>query len=159
MSFLRPFSRTFLRAAEEASSATSGGKKRLSLNFYTPNSTPAQKEVDMVIVPGAAGSFGVLVGHVPVVSQLKPGVVEIHDGGKVEQFFVSSGFAFVSTTAADICAVEAAPVSDLDSDTIKENISTFTKTVADAQNDMDKATAQVGLDVNQAMLQAITGAK
>ena len=35
-------------------------------------------QVDMVMIPGSGGDFGVLPGHVPTVSALKPGVMEIH---------------------------------------------------------------------------------
>jgi hypothetical protein len=35
-------------------------------------------QVDMVMIPGSGGDFGVLPGHVPTVSALRPGVMEIH---------------------------------------------------------------------------------
>ena len=61
-----------------------------------------------VIIPGADGMFGVLPGHVPTISELKPGVVEVtHAVGEVERFFVSSGFVFAhADSTLDICGIE-----------------------------------------------------
>ena len=61
-----------------------------------------------MIIPGADGMFGVLPGHVPTISELKPGVVEVtHAVGEVERFFVSSGFVFAhADSTLDICGIE-----------------------------------------------------
>ncbi len=58
-------------------------------------------------------------GHVPTVAQLRPGVVTVHKelDKDVEKYFVSSGFAFVhQDSTADVCAVEAVKLDDLDPD-------------------------------------------
>ena len=48
-----------------------------------------------VIIPGADGMFGVLPGHVPTISELKPGVIEVTTApGEVQKYFISSGFAW-----------------------------------------------------------------
>ena len=44
----------------------------------------------MVQLPGVTGEFGVTAGHTPNVSQLVPGVVQIHtEGAEPEKYFVS----------------------------------------------------------------------
>lgn len=65
---------------------------------------------DMVIVPASSGLMGILPSHAPTVAQLRSGVVEVHDGGEKESYFVSSGFAFVHKDRTDVCAVEAVKV-------------------------------------------------
>ncbi len=69
---------------------------KLTLNLTAPHvAIFTKKEVDMVIIPGAGGVFGVLPGHVPTISELKPGVLEVTvSPGEVAKYFVSSGFAF-----------------------------------------------------------------
>ena len=61
-----------------------------------------------MIVPGADGMFGVLPGHVPTISELKPGVVEVTTApGEVQKYFVSSGFVFAhADSTLDICGIE-----------------------------------------------------
>lgn len=61
-------------------------------------------------MPASSGLMGILPSHAPTVAQLRPGVVEVHDEGDKETFFVSSGFAFVHKDRTDLCAVEAVKV-------------------------------------------------
>lgn len=52
--------------------------KQLRLNFYVPHAVIAQDEVvKQVTIPAVDGAFGVLAGHVPTVSEMKPGVVQV----------------------------------------------------------------------------------
>jgi F-type H+-transporting ATPase subunit delta len=62
------------RSFAEAAAASA----QLTLNFSTPH-TPihVKKTVDKVILPGAAGEYGVTAGHSPIISELKPGVVQV----------------------------------------------------------------------------------
>lgn len=73
-----------------------------------------------MLLPGVEGYFGVKANHVPTIAQLKPGVVELHDGAEVSKYFVSGGFAFVHPNAtADICVLEAATLDQFDSTAVK----------------------------------------
>lgn len=66
------------------------------------------------MLPGVEGYFGVKANHVPIIAQLKPGLVELHSSTDVQKFFVSGGFAFVHpNSVTDICAVEAAPLDQV----------------------------------------------
>jgi len=108
-------STTMSFAAAPAVETTTGTPEKLRLNFYVPHDAPHDgEEVDMVLVPATTGDFGILPGHVPTVSQLRPGVVSVHVNDKdVKKYFVSGGFAFVhADSTADVCAVEAVPVEE-----------------------------------------------
>ena len=61
-----------------------------------------------VIIPGADGMFGVLPGHVPTISELKPGVLEVTTApGEITKYFISSGFAFAhADSTLDVCGIE-----------------------------------------------------
>ena len=73
-----------------------------------------------MVLPGIEGYFGVKANHVPIIAQLKPGLVELHDGADVSKFFVSGGFAFVHpNSVTDICAVEAASLDQFDAAAVK----------------------------------------
>ena len=86
--------RVFQRSMAEE--AKGGIPTKLTLNLLAPHDAIFhKKEVDMVIIPGAAGMFGVLPGHVPTISELKPGLLEVTVApGDIQKFFISSGFAF-----------------------------------------------------------------
>ena len=53
-------------------------------------------EVDQVDVPGAEGDFGVLAGHAPTVSALRPGIMTVFVNGEAQKLVVLGGFAEVS---------------------------------------------------------------
>lgn len=91
------------------------------VNFYTPHGVLADNvKKDGVVLPGVDGVFGVKASHVPIIAQLKPGIVELHSGSEVEKWFVSGGFAFVHPNGVtDICVLEAASLEEIDGAAVK----------------------------------------
>lgn len=112
----------------------------------------------MVIVPATTGQLGVLPGHVPTIAELKPGLMSVHDGNDVKKYFVSSGFAFIHANSyADIIAVEAVPIDQIDASLVQKGLAEFTQKVNSASTDLEKAEAQIGVDVHSALNFALTG--
>ncbi|MFI5291001.1 MAG: ATP synthase F1 subunit epsilon [Polyangia bacterium] len=69
----------------------------MKLEVVTPKGSALAAEVDEVTAPGARGEFGVLPGHTPFISALKPGVlVWRQKGGPRGVVAVGAGFAEVS---------------------------------------------------------------
>jgi F-type H+-transporting ATPase subunit delta len=132
---------------------------KLTVNFVLPYASElSTKEVDMVIIPASTGQMGVLPGHVATIAELKPGVMSVHEGDKVVKYFVSSGFAFVhSNSYADIIAVEAVPVDQIDPALVQKGLADFTQKLNSASTDLEKAEAQIGVDVHSALNSALTG--
>ena len=94
----------------------------------------------MVIIPGADGLFGVLPGHVPIITELKPGVVTVQVDNTVDRYFVSSGFAFVHPdSSTEVCALEAVNVSELDADAIRVGLEGAKSSLASASDGDDFA--------------------
>ncbi|KAH7549720.1 hypothetical protein JRO89_XS13G0072500 [Xanthoceras sorbifolium] len=114
--------------------------------------------VDMVIIPATTGQMGVLPGHVPTIAELKPGVLSVHEGNDVKKYFLSSGFAFIhANSVADIIAVEAVPVDRIDSSLVQKGLAEFTQKLSSATTDLEKAEAQIGVDIHSALNFALTG--
>jgi F-type H+-transporting ATPase subunit epsilon len=67
----------------------------LNLEIVSPEGSVAKAEVDEVYLPGKLGEFGVLDGHIPFLSALKPGIVRYRVGSVVKRLAISSGFAEV----------------------------------------------------------------
>ena len=76
--------------------------------------TVFQGDVDIVILPGAAGEMGILPHHAPVLAILKYGVIKIRHNGKEELFTVAGGLAEVQPTIVTILADAAENVEDID---------------------------------------------
>lgn len=132
---------------------------KLTVNFVLPyKSELANKEVDMVIVPATTGQMGVLPGHVSTIAELKPGLLSVHEGTDVTKYFVSSGFAFIhANSVADIVAVEAVPLDNIDLSQVQKGLADFTQKLNSASSDLEKAEAQIGVDVHSALNAALTG--
>jgi hypothetical protein len=78
------------RALAEPAAATSSAQ--LVINFCTPHAPVHNKKVvDQVILPGAAGAFGITHGHSPIISQLEPGVVTVIHVGVSHIFILCCG--------------------------------------------------------------------
>jgi F-type H+-transporting ATPase subunit epsilon len=86
--------------------------------IVTPARSIFDEQVELVIIPGAAGNFGVLPGHAPLLSTIRPGVIEIREKslGVVEQYFVDGGFAEVTPERTAVLAEEAVRVADISRD-------------------------------------------
>jgi F-type H+-transporting ATPase subunit epsilon len=92
-------------------------------DLVSPEKLLFSGEVDQVDVPGAEGDFGVLAGHAPTVSALRPGIMTVFVKGEQQRMVVLGGFAEVSadgklTVLADL----ANSVEDFDRDMLAERI-------------------------------------
>ncbi len=103
--------------------------------------------VEAVVVPGAEGAFTVLKDHAPVMSVLKPGIVEVDESAtKKQRLFVRGGFADVSATGLTILAEQAIPVEELDAAKIDAQIKDVEEDFSDATSDEGKRIAAEKLD-------------
>ena len=104
-------------------------------------------EVEQVVVPGSEGAFTVLANHGPVMSTIRPGVVEIvESASKSSRLFVRGGFADVSPKGLTILAEQAIPVAELDAAKIDAELRAAEEDVEDASNDTTRAAAMLRRD-------------
>ena len=57
-------------------------------------------EAELVSLPGTSGELGIMPGHLPLITLIRPGFVRVHKPGEseVEQIFVAGGVLAVSYT-------------------------------------------------------------
>jgi len=104
-------------------------------------------EVEDVIVPGTEGEFTVLKDHEPLMSTLRPGIVDVGgaDHGRTK-LFVRGGFVEVSSKGLTILAEYSIPLGELDPDKINAEIKNAQEDLVDAQGAEPKRIAQEKLD-------------
>ena len=73
----------------------------LHFEFVSPESVLFSGDVDQVDLPSAEGDMGILAGHAPLVTVLRPGIVTIYRGGTREPIVVTGGFAEVGPAGPD----------------------------------------------------------
>ena len=102
--------------------------------------SPARCE--SVVVPGTEGQFTVLKDHAPLMSTLKPGVIDIVEIGiEVMRFFVRGGFADVAPAGLTILADHAVPLEEVDAAKIAADIKDAEDEVAAATTDEGRRVA------------------
>ena len=89
---------------------------RFQFELVTPERLVVSGEAEMVVVPGTEGNFGVLPGHAPLISTIRPGTIDIYEGRTVikERIFVVGGIAEVTPERCTVLADEAMPPDSLD---------------------------------------------
>jgi F-type H+-transporting ATPase subunit epsilon len=88
---------------------------RVQFELVTPERLVLSAEVEMVVVPGTEGNFGVLAGHSPLISTIRPGMIEIYETRPTisQRIFVVSGIAEVTPERCTVLAEEAMAPSEL----------------------------------------------
>jgi F-type H+-transporting ATPase subunit epsilon len=71
-------------------------------------------DVDIVVLPGAAGEMGILPGHAPVLTSLKFGLIKVRQKGNEEVFTVAGGIAEVQPKIVTVLADAAENVMEID---------------------------------------------
>jgi len=126
-----------------------------SFELVSPEKLLLSDNVEMVVVPGAEGDFGVLTGHSPLISSLRPGVIDTYNGDKVEKrIFVAGGFAEVTRERCTVLAEEAVAVEDIDAGVAQDRVKAANEAISAAENDIARNGAETGLAVAEAMLSA-----
>ena len=87
------------------------------------------QKVEQVDVPGSEGDFGVLEGHAPTVSLLRPGILTIKGEQGEQKIVVHGGFAEVSASGLTVLAEVATDVADVDPTALAEHIKTMEESV------------------------------
>jgi F-type H+-transporting ATPase subunit epsilon len=138
---------------------------RVQFELVTPERLVISTEVEMVVVPGTEGNFGVLPGHSPLISTIRPGMIEIYENRVVtERIFIVSGIAEVTPERCTVLAEEAMAPGDLNRaeteaelQTIEGNLPSLRDQVGRASGpDRDRLAAELRLLEHQ---QAVARAK
>ena len=113
----------------------------VQFELVSPERLILSTEVEMVVVPGTEGNFGVLPGHAPLISTIRPGTIDIYQGGAItERIFVVSGFAEVTPERCTVLADEAMSPDSLDRGTIDAELRTAEANLASLREHLGHAT-------------------
>src|SRR5438552_8565198 len=98
--------------------AGDSGKRTTMATFHfelvSPEKLLFSGEVNQVDVPGSEGDFGVLAGHAPLMTTLRPGILVLHGEGGALQVVVNGGFAEVGAAGLTVLADIAVPLEDFE---------------------------------------------
>lgn len=103
--------------------------QKFKVELVTPKGVVLNKEVEEVIAPGIMGEFGVLIGHTPMLTFIKPGVLSYLENNRFVKYAVGSGFCEVLKDAVNVLVVEAHAVEDIDKNEASEQLARLEKEI------------------------------
>lgn len=129
--------------------------EKLNFDLVSPERLLLSEQVDMVTVPGAEGDMGIMGGHAPVMSTLRPGVIGVQVEGQPERrYFVRGGFAEVTPAGLTVLAEHTVPLAELDAEALAREIANAEEDLADAKSDEARQRAQEKLDQLKSLREA-----
>ena len=112
-------------------------------------------QAEFVSLPGESGELGILPGHTPLITRIKPGAVRIQNGQNEELVFVAGGILEVQPNKITVLADTAIRGNDLDEARALEAKARAEENLKGNASDVDSARAQAELSVAVAQLAAL----
>src|SRR6476660_9246675 len=113
--------------------------------LVSPDKVSFSGEVDQVDVPGSEGDFGVLAGHAPLISLIRPGIMTVYAGGEQTKLVVLGGFGEVGLDGLTVLADVATAMEDVDRAALQAQIGEMEGRVKDMEqgSELDKVIARL----------------
>jgi F-type H+-transporting ATPase subunit epsilon len=120
--------------------------------LVTPERMLLSQDAARVVIPGMEGQFTVLPDHAPVISALRPGVIEVALGdSRTVRVFVKGGFAEVDAKSVTVLAERAWDLEGLDQSLIASELQVAESELAAATSDAGRLAAASAVDQLKAL--------
>jgi F-type H+-transporting ATPase subunit epsilon len=105
----------------------------MHFDLVSPERLLISSDVAQVDVPGTEGDFGVLAGHAPLVTTMRPGILVIYrDGQDPLRIVINGGFAEVGPNGLTVLADTAVPIEEFDAAALAGVIKDTEEDIADS---------------------------
>ena len=88
--------------------------RTILLRIVTPNRQVVREDVEEIQAPGREGYLGILPGHAPLLSELKPGEMSYRQGREVRRLALGGGYLEVLPEQVTVLAETAERPEDID---------------------------------------------
>ena len=120
---------------------------KIAFDLVSPERLLLSDAADMVTVPGTEGYMGVMAGHAPIISTLRPGTITVQGATEGDiRYFVRGGFTEITTQKITVLAEEAIPLAEVNAATLDQRIKDAEEDVTAAKSDAEKARVIEALD-------------
>jgi F-type H+-transporting ATPase subunit epsilon len=117
-----------------------------TFELVSPEKVLLAGEAEQVVLPGSEGDMTILPGHAPLISTLRPGVVDVVLAGSKTRVFVREAFAQVDPERLTVLAEKAYDVSDLTGAVLASEIAKAEADLAAAKDDQGRLVAHQAID-------------
>lgn len=115
----------------------------LILEIVTPDSKVYSAEVEYVLMPGIEGELGILPGHLPILTNIHPGEIELIRSGHKERLAVDKGFVRVYADTVSVLTEAAINVEEIDVGVVEEAQARAEKALEEAKQRKDIDPSQI----------------
>jgi F-type H+-transporting ATPase subunit epsilon len=122
---------------------------KLRLVVVTPEGKTFDSDVEQVVMPGVEGQLGILPGHVPLLTAIQPGELDLRAGSRGDELAVGGGFAEVTGDRVTILTDMAVKPEDIDEHAVE-------KALQSAQQALLEKKAGLEAEALMAMIQRST---
>jgi F-type H+-transporting ATPase subunit epsilon len=128
----------------------------MQVELITPEKILFSAQAQMIVVPGTLGDFGVLPGHAPFVSTIRPGVITIDtEDGQQRRMAVIGGLAEVVPERCTVLAEYAVDCSGVTLADVQARIEKAKEDIALASTDTQRALAEKRLLLAETLQEAL----
>ena len=126
---------------------------QIQFELVSPERLLVSQPVEMVVVPGAEGDIGVLPGHAPLITNVRPGIIAVFEGSNVAQrIFVAGGFAEVTPERCTVLAESATMLEDIDRGAVEAEMRNAREDLAEAKDDAARDRLEQAIAVGEAKI-------
>ena len=93
---------------------------KLRLVVVTPEGKTFDDDVEQVVMPGVEGQLGILPGHVPLLTAIQPGELDLKAGSRGDELAVGGGFAEITGDRVTILTDMAVRPTDIDEHAVEK---------------------------------------
>ena len=128
----------------------------IAFELVSPDRLLISEDVEMVVIPGTEGDFGVLVEHQPMISSVRPGILEVHkEGAELRRIFVNGGFAEVTGDRCAVMTEEALPLDEVKREDIELRIKDGEEDLEGAKTDHARHAIEIRLETLRNLLEVV----
>ena len=117
-------------------------KNKIKFELITPSKILLDQDVEMVVIPGIEGYFGVLPEHASTLSALQSGVISIYEDDKVvSRSLIDGGVASVQPEGCYILAERAESVDKINKEELQKRLDIATNNYNMTDDENEKSVA------------------
>ena len=132
--------------------------EQLTFELVSPERLLFSADVEMVVVPGGEGDFGVLAGHAPLVSTVSSGAIDVYvSDSSAERIVVAGGVAEVVPGRCTVLAEEAVNLKEVEKSTVEERIRRNEQSIQNLNPGDDANALEADLAVARALMDVLDG--
>ena len=126
---------------------------KLRLVVVTPEGKTFDDDVEQVVMPGVEGQLGILPGHVPLLTAIQPGELDLKAGSRGDELAVGGGFAEITGDRVTILTDMAVRPTDIDEHAVEKALESATQALLEKKAGPEAAELMALIQRSTAQLQ------